>query len=465
MLYATLLLFAALVSSEDEDIKTPWSGTQLLDLPRICVLARTYPSPRMRLLLPAFLHSLLGNGYPSLKVFLFNTDFLIENIDEYLESASHSARSAYGGLSGNGEVHVVHLSAEDRDVGNPVLGVSGWPHRASGDFEQPKGPRWTRGWVTTDVVLNRLLRCGTWQEPCPWEGQPWMEFGNASSSPPCDYFLVTNTDNSYGAAFLSEVWGKGIAPLWPRGGRAAFWNAPPGAGGRLGRDLIGVHYVTYYKSGGASGMGEESSRFAPRYVSFPLDTSGVGQSLDLGALVWSAKVLREGDGGSFLAKELQDKVFEGLLQAASESTLLQPLSPDGERAIVTQSYLSSSLCRVGLQFFCAPSWATLEGESLIRTHVEAAIKPLWASIYARDHVQAHTLHSQVVLPRRLLLSSLGEDRGGGDQEIDFRLAQALVAAARGQEGVLGGSNDLNPVSSPPKLDPLIVLPGLLFQHQ
>ena len=79
-------------------------------------------------------------------------------------------------------MHVARLSALDADVADAVLGVAGWAHRPAADFVQAKGPRWVRGWVATDVLLNRLLRCGgQWARACGWDA-PWEGSGNGTAA-------------------------------------------------------------------------------------------------------------------------------------------------------------------------------------------------------------------------------------------------------------------------------------------
>ena len=387
--------------------------------------------------------------------------------DAYLESTVKGVEGVYGL---RGQVNVVPLRAGDSDVGDGLLGLSRWSARESGDFIQAKGPRWVRGWVSTDVVLHRLMACeGRWEEGCPWDTPAGTGTGagagNATTLPTCDYFLFTNTDNAYGAAFLSEVWEKGIAPLW-QGSREGFW----GGVRRTGRDLVGVNYITYYKSGGASGLGEESSRYGPRIVAFPPHPSSEGQSLDLGALVWSGRALVESKGGGgFLVRELRERVLGGLVGAAQQQA--NTPSDDagatadgggggggvagaaGAGALSAAAAALPLLCTTGLTLFCDPHWATLGGQRSVALNVEEALKGVWPTVYARDHVQAHEVHSTVILPKRLEVFA----RGRKDESTRF--AEALVAAARG-EGVMG----VGKVTTP-DLDPVIVLPGMLFFHQ
>ena len=69
---------------------------------------------------------------------------------------------------------------------------------------------------------------------------------------------------------------RGLAPQWP--GRARFWRGG-GARGRAGRDVVGVHYVSYYTTDGGGSGGDARTRHLPRRVALPLE-GGAGQSLD-----------------------------------------------------------------------------------------------------------------------------------------------------------------------------------------
>ena len=240
---------------------------------------------------------------------------------------------------------------------------------------------------------------------------------------------------------------------------------------RTGRDLVGVNYITYYKSGGASGLGEESSRFGPRIVAFPPHPNSEGQSLDLGALVWSGRALVESKGrGGFLVRELRERVLGGLVGAAQQKAATSGAGAGGgggggggggEASGVGAAALSAAaaapplLCTTGLALFCDPHWGTLGGQRTMALHVEEALKGVWATVYARDHVQAHEVHSTVILPRRL---EVFNQRRGKDESTRF--AEALVAAASGEGGM-----GLGKATTTPDLDPVIVLPGMLFFHQ
>jgi hypothetical protein len=453
------------------DASLPWAHVPPAELPRVCVLARTYPSPRMRRLLPAFLSSLLGGGYPALEIFLLDTEFLAGDSFPALAAAAGAAAAA--AAPGGGAVHVARLSALDADVADAVLGVTGWAQRPAADFAQAKGPRWVRGWVATDVLLNRLLRCGgQWARACGWDA-PWEGSGNGTAAA-CDYYLFTNTDNSYGAEFLPQVWANGVAPLWP--GKVAFWGGA-GAAARRGRDVVGVHYVTYYTVDGGGAGGTEATRFAPRRVALPLAPGGEGQSLDLGALLWAAPALRDAGGGGFLVRELREAVVAAVGDAAGALTaagggggggggaegFALPLRVGGGAAAGGGGGVAGALCAAGVALACGEALAGPSGEAALARRVEARLLRIWPSVYARDHVMASQVHGGAVLPRRLLARA--RTRSGAGTE-DAALARALAAAA-------AADGRAAPQPQPPPVqhegdngeDPVAILPGLLFLHQ
>jgi hypothetical protein len=471
MLLAFLLLrcgFAEEVPSLDSSL--PWHRVSPAELPRLCVIARTFPSPRMRRLLPAFLLSLLGGGYPALDIFVLDTEFLAP-----AGAASAPALEAVAALAvaaaapGSGAVRVARLSALDVDVADMVLGATGWATGAAGS-----NSRWARGWVATDVLLNRLLRCGgAWARPCAWDGA-WETGGGGGGSSndtvACDYYLITNVDNAYGAEFLPQVWARGVAPLWP--GRGAFWRGA-GAVGRRGRDVVGVHYVTYYTIDGGGSGGTEATRFLPRRVTLPLTPGGEGQSLDLGALLWSGPALRDASGGGFLARDLRAAVGAAVAEAtaaigvggggggdaaagANGVDALQqlPLRVGGGSG----GGVVGSLCAAGVALACGEALAGPAGERALAQLLEARLAKIWPSMYARDHVMASQVHGGTVLPRRLLARARGGGGGGGAEEAAKALALAAAAAADGHAA---------PQPSPAQAeeDPVIILQGLLFLHQ
>ena len=106
-----------------------------------------------------------------------------------------------------------------------------------------------------------------------------------------------------------------------------------------------------------NGGGDPRTRFQGRRVYFPLSEDVSGQSLDLGALVWSARALRDAGGGSYVVAALRRSVRSALAAAARA----------GGGAI----------------------------------DVEGALAHVWPTVYARDHVMASEVHVGGILPRRL----------------------------------------------------------------
>ena len=481
ILLALLLLFRNSHAEEggaSPDPSLPWSGVAPAELPRICAIARTFPNPRMQRLLPAFLSSLLGGGYPALHIFLLDTEFSSPALPLEAAAAAAAAAAAPGG----GAVHVARLSLHDADVAEVVLGATRWASRAASEM-----PRWVRGWVTTDVLLNRLLRCGgAWERPCAWDGA-WEAGGggggggggdgSGNGTVACDYYLFTNTDNAYGAEYLPQVWARGVAPLWP--GRGPFWRGA-GAAGRRGRDVVGVYYVTYYTTDGGGEGGTEATRFLPRRVTLPLTPSGEGQSLDLGALLWGGPALRDAGGGGFLVHDLRAAVRAAVAEAAAAlgagggdadsgsgqggAPLLQlPLRVGGGGGNGGGGDgVTGALCAAGVALACSEALAGPAGERALAQRLEARLARIWPSMYARDHVMATQVHVGTVLPRRLLVRARAGADGGGGGGAEAAMARALAAAA---------AADGRAAAPPPphaqaeEEDPVIVLQGLLFLHQ
>ena len=427
-----LLLLRLAASSPPVDPSLPYTAQWVpshVDFPRICVLARTRIDLRMERMLPAFLSSLLASAYPALDVFLVDTEFVSgDGVSARSALAASGARALdAAGLWGAGaRVFVPALHPTDLDVTDPLLAASGWASRpevvsggggggggdgGGGAAVHAKTARWTRAWVATDIVMNRLLKCGgRVDEACAWDFPDGggVGGGGGANESACDYVLVTNTDNLYAGEFFPEVWSSGIAPLWP-GTRAAFW----GSHERVGRDIVGVHYVTYYTSdGGVRGGGDPRTRFQGRRVYFPLSADVSGQSLDLGALVWSARALRDAGGGSYVVAALRRGVRSALADAARA----------GGGAI----------------------------------DVEGALAHVWPTVYARDHIMASQVHVGVILRRRLSAINRVGDTASARALADAAVADGFApAAARHTTAADGELYD----------DPVIVLPGLLFLHQ
>ena len=203
----------------------PPSHGLVTEFPRVCVLARTRAGPRMERTLPAFLSSLLAAAWPALDVFLVDTEFVGGDgvsTRSALAAAGARALDAAGVWGAGARVRVPALAATDADVADPLVAASGWTSRPDVGGVHAKTARWTRAWVATDVVMNRLLQCGgRIDEACAWDNGGGV--GNVSSSA-CDYVLVTNTDNLYPREFFRRCGHRGSR----RCGRARA----PRSGGR-----------------------------------------------------------------------------------------------------------------------------------------------------------------------------------------------------------------------------------------
>jgi hypothetical protein len=322
--------------------------------PHICIIARHEASARGALLAPAFIHSLAAGNYSALSIFLLDTEAFANRsqaVDPTLCSVAQAARA-----SGVMRAVVVSPPHEDAlDAFDVLLTATGWSGArknmsewgGSGpwgdgppDLVRGKG-EWTRGYVSTDIVMNRLVRCkGNVRHPCAWpdtdhSGSSGKGFGihigstredadpcapplqppppttppAATSAPmPCDYILVTNTDNLYAEEFLPLVLKKGILPLWPKkqNDKNNFHNAWPR---RIGRDAIGVYYVTHYATRGSSSSSSSSSH-GVRLVNLPHDGTMNGQSVDLGAFLWSTRALYDANA-TFLVGALRAAMAGG----------------------------------------------------------------------------------------------------------------------------------------------------------
>jgi hypothetical protein len=221
-----------------------------------------------------------------------------------------------------------------------------------------------------------------------------------AGAPPCDYVLVTNTDNLYAEAFLPLVLSRGVQPLWPARGAAALHDA---SAPRAGRDAVGVFYVTHYAERGGRGRSHGA-----RLVHLPADGSAAGQSVDLGAFVWSARALRDANA-TFLVGAVR-----GAVAAA--------LGGDGG----------------------------------------AGLAAIWPTVGARDHSLAHMVNSAVIAPRRRQQLLLQQQRLQ-QQQADV----AAIVSAAAADGLAPAPAPAlhSPLPESELLDPVEILPEILFWHQ
>ena len=377
---SSLLLFRLLVCAAVSIVFSSVSS------PHICVIARHDASARGKLLAPAFTHSLAAGNYSTLSLFLLDTEAFVNRsqaVDATLCSVAVAARSS--GVTRAVVVSPPHADA--LDAFDELLTATGWsgPRKNMSDWGGSgpwgDGPpdlirgkgEWTRGYVSTDIVMNRLVRCkGNVRQPCAWpdsgssgssgsdilsstreDADPCASFSTQTPTPqtptqttpagmPCDYILVTNTDNLYAEEFLPLVLKKGILPLWPEQNQV-FQSAWPR---RIGRDAIGVYYVTHYAT-----RGKPPSSHGVRLVHLPHDGTMNGQSVDLGAFLWSSRALFDANA-TFLVGALRAAMA---LQQASSSS-----GGDGGNALAA----------------------------------------IWPTVGSRDHSLAHHVNQRAIVPRR-----------------------------------------------------------------